>query len=864
MMKLKVILLVLLLLGSAMPLWAQTATEGVLKVTVLDAGDKRPVADVVCRVLSSDGQMVSYVLTDGEGRVELPTERGMEVSFSLINYARVKLPIDELRRLGGRVELTSKPEQLREVQVNAPPIKLEGDTLKYNAGSFVSKGDKYLEDLLRKLPGITISKTGHISYQGEPISKFYIEGQDLLGHRYNQATRNMSVEAVAQVQVLENHQNVRALKGKVFTDKAALNIKLKDSYKVRPFGEVALGGGVAPEIWNNRLFTAIIGRTNQMMITGKMNNSGTDLSTENIEHFDLFNSDLHISAPEAFVSQKSINVLPDFEERFLFNNAKVWSINDLQRTGETSHIRLNLSGYADKIRREDHSINKYGGPMPVEVDERNRLLNKAASYNGTLFYELNSDKTFLSNELSGVLSSDRQEREVLSHGTSEIRQSSDFAPRHIQNTFNATFTLGEQIFVIKSRTRYHRDSEHLDFVTDKSPNAMVQELKRHSWVSRNFLNTSVPLWGNHRVGMEAFFNLVSRDFESVVGVEPKGHASFGEIEAGVSPSYRWKYANSTLSLSVPLGYISTRLDMGKEKERRGYWFVMPEVDYHHRIGGLWQASARASFRRAGSYESFYAPVALYRDYRSLHLPLPLLRVNSSASASSTLRYKDLAEMLFGHLLLTYTVRQREAYTDVRHEQSQSRTEAVRSSHLSHSFFALMSIDKTFTEIGLGIRGTLDYNFNKMPVSRATKRFDVSAHMLMPGIEVTFRKWENSIFSYTLTSPIFREVSTYSPKGLNIQLRRVFYTSFGIGEKWQGGAKWQHSMSRGISDKYEHHHFCDAYLTYTPTRRVDLSLKITNLFDHNRYSSSEINDIGYHSYEVSLRPREFLLSCLLRF
>ncbi len=101
-MKLKVILLVLLLLGSAMPLWAQTATEGVLKVTVLDAGDKRPVADVVCRVLSFDGQMVSYALTDGEGRVELPTERGMEVSFSLINYARVKLPIDELRRLGGR------------------------------------------------------------------------------------------------------------------------------------------------------------------------------------------------------------------------------------------------------------------------------------------------------------------------------------------------------------------------------------------------------------------------------------------------------------------------------------------------------------------------------------------------------------------------------------------------------------------------------------------------------------------------------------------------------------------------------------------------------------------------------------------
>lgn len=854
----------LLLLGSNTTFWAQTATEGSLKVTVLDAGDKRPVADVVCRVLSAEGQMVNYALTNEEGMVELSLDGGVEVSFSLIDYTRLKLPIGELRRLGGRIELISKPEQLREVQVNAPPIKLEGDTLKYNAGSFVSKGDKYLEDLLRKLPGITISKTGHISYQGEPISKFYIEGQDLLGHRYNQATRNMSVEAVAQVQVLENHQNVRALKGKVFTDKAALNIKLKDSYKVRPFGEVAIGGGVAPEIWSNRLFTAIIGRTNQMMITGKMNNSGTDLSSDNIEHFDLLNSDLHIPAPETFVSQKSINALPDFEERFLFNNAKVWSINGLRRTGETSHIRLNLSGYADRIYREDRSINKYGGPMPVEVDERNRLLNKTESYNGAIFYELNSDKTFLSNELSGVLSSDRQEREVLSHATSEIRQASDFAPRHVQNTFNATFTLGDQVFVIKSRTRYHHDYEHLDFITDKSPNATRQELKRHSWVSRNFLNTSVPLWGRHRVGVEAFFNLVSRDFESVVSAEPKGNTSFGEIEAGVSPSYRWKYANSALSFSVPLGYISTRLDMGEEKEKREYWFMMPEVDYHHRIGSLWQASARASFRRSGSYESFYAPGALYRDYRSLHRPLPLLRVNSSTSISSTLRYKDLAEMLFGHFLLTYTARHKEAYNDVHHEQEQSTTKAIRNSHLSHSVFVLMSIDKTFTDIGLGVRGSLDYNFNKMPVSRASKRFNMSAHMLIPGMEVTFRKWENSIFSYTLMSPIFREFSPYSPKGFNMQLRQVFYTSFGIGEKWHGGAKWQHTISKGLGDNHEHHHFCDAYLTYTPTRRVDLSLKVTNLFNHNRYSSSEINDIDYYSYEVILRPREFLLSCLFRF
>ena len=54
------------------------------------------------------------------------------------------------------------------------------------------------------MPGIEVADNGAIRYKGRPINKFNIEGQDLLGNQYNQATRNMPADAVATVQVMED------------------------------------------------------------------------------------------------------------------------------------------------------------------------------------------------------------------------------------------------------------------------------------------------------------------------------------------------------------------------------------------------------------------------------------------------------------------------------------------------------------------------------------------------------------------------------------------------------------------------------------------------------------------------------------
>ena len=89
---------------------------------------------------------------------------------------------------------------------------MQGDTITYNARSFTDVGDKSLADILKRMPGIEVSKSWQVKYQGEAINKLYIDGVDMLGDRYGLATENISPRDVKSVDVMENHQPKKVLR----------------------------------------------------------------------------------------------------------------------------------------------------------------------------------------------------------------------------------------------------------------------------------------------------------------------------------------------------------------------------------------------------------------------------------------------------------------------------------------------------------------------------------------------------------------------------------------------------------------------------------------------------------------------------
>lgn len=125
----------------------------------------------------------------------------------------------------GHLDSIIKTLKLKEVVVKAKKVRQVGDTISYAASSYISKNDKVLEDLLRKMPGIEITGDGQIKYNGQWVNEFYIEGADMLGDNYGLATKNIDAQAIGSVQIMENHQDVKLLQGTKRGNAPAMNIK---------------------------------------------------------------------------------------------------------------------------------------------------------------------------------------------------------------------------------------------------------------------------------------------------------------------------------------------------------------------------------------------------------------------------------------------------------------------------------------------------------------------------------------------------------------------------------------------------------------------------------------------------------------
>lgn len=68
-----------------------------------------------------------------------------------------------------RLDSLIRTLELQEVVVTAKKIRQSGDTISYAASSYISKNDKTLEDLLRKMP---VSRL-------KPMDRFYITDNGL-------------------------------------------------------------------------------------------------------------------------------------------------------------------------------------------------------------------------------------------------------------------------------------------------------------------------------------------------------------------------------------------------------------------------------------------------------------------------------------------------------------------------------------------------------------------------------------------------------------------------------------------------------------------------------------------------------------
>ncbi|RYF81621.1 MAG: hypothetical protein EOO03_16540, partial [Chitinophagaceae bacterium] len=230
--------------------FAQTPT---IKGVVVDKTDVKPLSGAtVSLLLQKDSSIVSRKVTDASGMFEFNPSAtdSFIVTVDLLNYQQFvsffTLRDSSLSKEMGVVSLDRQGQDLTGVTViaKAAPVTQKGDTAQFSASQYKVNPDATTEDLIKKMPGITVDRDGTVTAQGEQVKKVTIDGKDFFGDDASAALKNLPSEIVDKIQVFDRLSDQAQQTGIDDGNTVkALNIVTKSGIKNGQFGRIYAGYG---------------------------------------------------------------------------------------------------------------------------------------------------------------------------------------------------------------------------------------------------------------------------------------------------------------------------------------------------------------------------------------------------------------------------------------------------------------------------------------------------------------------------------------------------------------------------------------------------------------------------------------------
>ncbi len=259
------------------------------KVTDKSDGSSLPGAHLIFRHMR-DTSRVIRTTTDNTGQLNITMPRGRyTLRTSYLGYKndeRQLLIVEEVNNLG-TIMLEKADAMLGEVTVagEAVQVRVKNDTLQFDAQAFKTNPDATAEDLVRKLPGVTITPEG-VQAQGETVKRVLVDGQEFFGDDPNIALRNLPAEMISQVEIFDQASDQSRLTG--FDDgqrTKTINIVTRQDRRSGQFGKVYAGFG-ENERFQAGLTTNIFLGKRRFSILGMSNNiNQQNFSTEDLSGF---------------------------------------------------------------------------------------------------------------------------------------------------------------------------------------------------------------------------------------------------------------------------------------------------------------------------------------------------------------------------------------------------------------------------------------------------------------------------------------------------------------------------------------------------------------------------------------------------
>lgn len=850
-----VIFLILSIL-TVLPVSAQVTVSG----HVLDDEDK-PLASVIIKCLGMRHKMRGFATSGNDGAFTIKADDGDSLNFSMLGFREQQIAVKNgMKPL--TIKMHSGAIELKEVAVKSDKVHERGDTISYIVGAFANANDRSIGDVIAKMPGFEVDNTsGKITYEGKPISKFYIEGLDMLGGKYGVATNTLPQREVGSVEVMRKHQPIRVLEDFTFTNDAAVNIKMKDGAKSHWVTSVEMGGGYGDnassygngdkELCKFEGFALRLKSKLQTMLTYKTNNTGLDISRESTNLYNFDESSM--LQPKDFIMLSSPASSAIGREHSLFNRSHAATINVLNKISDDTQLNFQLVYNNERAKAWGQRSTTYIKANGNRVISNNKSWNENNNNLYTLLkYEHNATKSYLRNSLSA--DAEWLSERLYETGTNPHRQHAYVPMFNFKDNMYIIRRIGKTLVSFYSNNSIQNRPQYLDV------DSMIQQNLTQRLYSTDTYGMGGVKLGIFDLSVEFGVKGLLRHLDASANGLPDSlgvlaeNSRFGYIQLYTKPKIEFQTNGLTFTFYTPIGntYYKDSSDDGKDR-----FTVSPSANIK------WDTTSRLSMSVNGEYN--VSPVDFNHFYESLimqdYMTLNQGFKGYNVATDKTLRYSiSYRNALKGTHFAASTAR---ILSDTPYTMAQKSIgkyivwgyspKATKSDSWQSTLFFQQGM--CWLNGKLSLRGIYSHNNTKMiqdeeMVNAQYNMFNTTGSLLLS-------PYKDMTISYMLRYSYSDMKSEYSNRTSYCNWLHEISVAVPF-MRFRLALEGDYYHNKTATDKYKDIFMGNGSLAYK-MKHVDLELKASNILNKKTYAYSTMANMVTMQSLTVLRGREIMLT-----
>lgn len=891
--------LLFLVMGFSLSISAQSVrVSGTVKDSI---GTPLELANVIA-TRTDTGEMESYAISNTQGRYQFNLPTGAKYSL-VASFLGLAPTTQELDIASGADDISldfvlyPAENQLDDVEiVYEMPVVVRGDTIVYNTDSFTNGTEQKLGDVLKKLPGVTVTDDGEIEVEGQTVSKVMIEGKDFFDGDSKLATKNIPADALKKVEVLKNYNEVDQMRGLGNDqDNVAINLKLKEGKKNFWFGE--LQGGIGDGEQTRYLGSAKLfyySPKGSINLIGNSNNTG-DVPFTFRDYFNFTGGFRNFNARGGTsfnISDSGLGFLVSQNNRANEIKTNFGAANFSYEASDA----LDLSGFllfsdnsTDFIQR---SLRNYIATGATEVNTQNsNQSNQLGMAKFSAIYKP-SDKLQLDYDVLAKKSQQEELTDALSVFTDEegvtnnpIDENKDNNPFSLNQNLNAYYTLNEKnIFAGFVQHLYQKEDPFYQAIVTQQPFAQILPLdtdqdrfniNQDKMIETNKLDSKIDYY--YVINDKSNLNLTlgttqsRQDFNSAIfQILDNGNQNaftdeslnndviyrFSDVFLGAH--YKFKTGIFTFTPGVTLHNYNVASEQLGIETSENEWKLLPDL---YAIAEFKQSeSLRLNYQMTADYTDVnnFAEGYVFNNYNQMFRGNR--NIENAIFHTARLNYFNFNMFNFTNLNggVSYTKRVDAIKTSTAIDQINQASSPINSNFVDEVLSANGRFQKTFRKWKANLSANVSYSeLNNIINTQPTLSQNFTQNY-QGSVETNFKNAPNFEVGYN------RSINNYQ----NGNSDRVFYTDrpfANMDVKFLNGftltADWSYYNYYDKDDTVQNEYsFFEASLRYQkPESKWEFRLDGTNLFNVDSLNNDSFNETFSTTTEYFVMPRIVMLS-----